>query len=294
MRIGLCFFSRSPSDPYMPTFTSCQPQAKTGRFTAAPDEEMDPAPHKITTVRFACLTYHVLGERSENQYQVSKDGFCNQLGHLKAAGYSVENLDQLEKRLRDHAPFPDRYVVVTLDDGHRSGIYAAEALFSAGCNATFCVVRQKSQHRSGYLREAQIRDLRRSGFSIASHGVTHGRLTQMTRSRCIQELRDSKAWLEDLLGEEVRHFAAPGGYFNARVTQLAFEEGYMLFGTCVEAMNSTDRLTLPAVLNRVNVRSHFPMSTFQSILEGDPLFYWRRRVRGAVLAIPKFLSRGDD
>ncbi len=244
------------------------------------------------TDRFAILTYHIVGDEPKRQYATSGRDFTRQLSYLKAEGYIAENLELLEQRLRGRSPFPSRYVVITLDDGHESSMYAADVLAAMGCGATFCVIRDRSQGREGYIRPADIRELRKGGFSIASHGVSHRRLTRIPRSECLHELWGSKEWLEDLLGGEVRHFAAPGGDFDSRVTELAFRVGYTLFGTCTEDMNRASRLRLPGLLNRINVRAHFSMEDFRSIVEGRRLFYWKRQARAAVLTIPKLCLRG--
>ena len=241
---------------------------------------------------FACLTYHIVGGQREDQYTVSGLMFGAQLAYLREEGYVTESLTQLEERLRGQNPFPARYAVLTLDDGHCSSMHAADMLAASGCGATFCVIRDKSEGGGDYVRPAQIRELRSAGFSIASHGVTHRKLSKLTRPECVRELTDSKTWLEDVLGEEVRHFAAPGGYFNSQTTELAFREGYTLFATCIEDMNCTDRLVLPGVLNRVNVRAHFSMDAFRSIVEGRRPFYWKRRARAVALTIPKLCLQG--
>jgi peptidoglycan/xylan/chitin deacetylase (PgdA/CDA1 family) len=59
--------------------------------------------------------------------------------------------------------------------------------------------------------------LRKRGFSLGSHGTTHRALTFLPSERCLAELTESKAWLEDVIGEEVRYLAAPGGFINSRV-----------------------------------------------------------------------------
>ena len=254
------------------------------------DEQLRSADSRDT---FACLTYHIVGGQPAHQYQISCHAFVSQVRYLNENGYTVESLEHLERRIHSESPFPTRYVTITVDDGHKSSMSIADVLTSFGFSATFCIVRDKSQGHEGYIRPAQIRDLQRAGFSIASHGVTHRKLSKLARPECVRELRDSKLWLEDVLGREVSHFIAPGGYFNSQVTKLAFAEGYSLFGTCTEDMNRPSRLKLRRLLNRVNIRAHFSMDDFRAIIEGHRLFYWRRQARAAVLAIPKVCLHGE-
>jgi hypothetical protein len=81
--------------------------------------------------------------------------------------------------------------------------------------------------------------------------------------------------------------AAPGGFINARVMKSAYECGYALVGTCNEWMNSPATMALPGSVNRVNVRRHSSIETFQHIVEGHPGFYVWRQIRSALLWLPK-------
>ena len=240
--------------------------------------------------RFACLTYHVIGEW-KHQYTVSEKQLRDHLRFLKAEGFVVEGFEQLEARLRSKQEWPDRYAVLTLDDGHESCMRAADLLGEYECQATFFVTRDRSQGKPGFIRVPQIRELRRRGFSLGTHGATHRKLTFLPEESCIEELRGSKQWLEDTLGEQVSYMAAPGGFINARVANLALEHGYVLTGTCHERMNSPRTMVLPGLVNRVNVRRHFSLRHLHDIVYGCFTFYLWRQIRSAALAIPKQLIR---
>jgi len=54
-----------------------------------------------------------------------------------------------------------------------------------------------------------IRQIAQSGHEVASHGFWHRRLTRLTPAELLDELRSSKAALEDASGQEVLGFRAP-------------------------------------------------------------------------------------
>ena len=240
--------------------------------------------------RFACLTYHVFGERG-SQYTLSESQLRAQLAFLKHAGYVVEGFEQLEARLRLGQRVPPRYVIFTVDDGHESSMRAADLLQSHSCRATFFVTRDRSLKRPGFIRPPDIRELRKRGFSLGTHGTTHAGLTFLPDRRCVIEIKQSRQWLEDVIGEEVHYMAAPGGFINSRIINLAYEQGYVLTATCNEWMNSPETMALPCTVNRVNIRRHFSLGTFRHILEGRLGFYAWRRVRALALWVPKRLLR---
>lgn len=148
---------------------------------------------------------------------------------------------------------------------------AAGLLHQYGCQATFFLTRDRCLRKNGYIRDSQIRELWEGGFSLGTHGTTHRALTILPREECVAELAESKEWLEDVIGEEIRYTAAPGGFINRRVMRLVREQGYVLTGTCKEWMNSPTIMTLPDSVNRVNIRRHFGIKAFKSIVEGHKL-----------------------
>ena len=239
-----------------------------------------------TDSTFACLTYHAIGNEF-SQYVVSEDQLRNQLEFLSRESFVVEGFEQLESRIRANSIFPRKYVLLTVDDGHESALRVADLLESCGCNATFFPTRDRALGKPGYLRPEEIRELRRRGFSLGTHGTTHRNLITMSEQGCAAELGGSKKWLEDLTGEEVRYMAAPGGFVSRRVLRLAYGCGYKLVGTCRESVNSLATLNLPGTLNRVNVRRHFSLADYRRIVEKDSGFYLRRRIRSSLLWLPK-------
>jgi peptidoglycan/xylan/chitin deacetylase (PgdA/CDA1 family) len=240
---------------------------------------------------FACLTYHAIGEAG-GQYVITETQFRDQLGVLRSEAYVVEGFEGLELRLRSGHGLPERYAVLTVDDGRVSALSIADLLRKHDCQASFFVIRDRSASKPGYVREKDIRELRRRGFSLGTHGTTHRGLAFLPKAQCLAELAESKRWLEDVIGEEVRYMAAPGGFVSRNVLRLAYEVGYSLIGTCKEWVNSASALKLPGTVNRVNVRRHFSLNDFRRILESDPGFYLRRRLRSALLWLPKqILSR---
>jgi peptidoglycan/xylan/chitin deacetylase (PgdA/CDA1 family) len=240
--------------------------------------------------KFCCLTYHVVGD-GPSQYHVSEPQLRAQLALLVHNVFVMEGFEELECRLNSSGPLPYKYVTITVDDGHESSMRAAEIFEQHGSKATFFLTRDRSRNRLGFIRNQDIRELRSRGFSMGTHGTTHRKLTLLSPQDCAHELAESKHWLEDVLGEEIRYMAAPGGFINERVFRLASECNYVLSATCCESMNSPESMKLPSRVNRVNVRRHFSLRTFHRAVEGDPGFYAWRQLRSAALALPKQLLR---
>lgn len=99
-----------------------------------------------------------------------------------------------------------------------------ECLSAHGAHATFFTL--------GWVAERHpdmVRRIAQEGHEVASHGWWHRRVTRLTAADFREEVRTSKALLEDLTGEPVHGFRAPN-FSVIPGTEWAFdvllEEGY--------------------------------------------------------------------
>jgi hypothetical protein len=116
-----------------------------------------------------------------------------------------------------------RCLAVSADDGHPCDLRAAEMLHALGLAATFYVPARNPGRP--VLGAAQLRDLARA-FELGSHTFTHATLPRLPVPAARAEIRDGKAWLEDVTGRPVQSFCYPRGKFNARVVRLVAEAGF--------------------------------------------------------------------
>jgi peptidoglycan/xylan/chitin deacetylase (PgdA/CDA1 family) len=80
-----------------------------------------------------------------------------------------------------------------------------------------------------FLNEREIREMMDScDIEIASHTLTHVRLTQVGNTLAWHEIADSKRVLESLFGTEVITFVYPYGYMDGRVRNMVRRAGYKL------------------------------------------------------------------
>ena len=83
-----------------------------------------------------------------------------------------------------------------------------------------------------HLTAEQIKALARSGVEFGSHGHRHVDLTGLSDDGLREDLRTSKAILEDMLGTGIESLSYPFGRFNAKVgevsSELGFRRGYTM------------------------------------------------------------------
>jgi peptidoglycan-N-acetylglucosamine deacetylase len=132
--------------------------------------------------------------------------------------------------LRKAAPSGARRVVtLSFDDGHPLDLQVAERLVARGVRATFYVA---CNHPKGFeISVPDLRELRRLGMEIGSHTWTHQLLTRRSRAAVHEELSNSRAVLEDILGEPVTALSYPEGCFSGMIRDVAVECGYRVART---------------------------------------------------------------
>ncbi|MFW5775067.1 MAG: polysaccharide deacetylase family protein [Chitinivibrionales bacterium] len=153
-------------------------------------------------------------------------GFCQKLHQKNIQTVSVSSYMQNNRTNR---------VCITFDDGFDDVYHHAfPVLQRYGMTATVFVVTGFIGKKSTWdtltprmhLGREQIRALYHHGIEIGSHTVTHPDLTFLSDTAVRDELRDSRACLEDIIGAGVRSLSFPFGRWNGRVWAIARECGY--------------------------------------------------------------------
>ncbi len=203
----------------------------------------------LRTVGSVVLTYHKLGPRPRGTrlkgLYVSTALFRRQLRELAAAGFQSAGLDIFTSFASSKSP----RVVITFDDGFvNAGRLAVEPLRETGFQAIQFLVpgligrTNEWEQRQGEVTErlmdaAQIRDWLAAGHEIGAHTLTHPWLTRIPLAEAREEIRGSKAWLEDRFGRRIEHFCYPYGDGNPAVRDLVREAGFATACTTDSGVN---------------------------------------------------------
>jgi peptidoglycan/xylan/chitin deacetylase (PgdA/CDA1 family) len=199
------------------------------------------------------LLYHSIGEGT--QQSLPLDAFERQLD-LLASRFRIVRLDELRDSLRSATP-NDNLVAITFDDGFLDNFETAlPALERYRLPATFFVATgylggrfETSDGALPMMSAEQVKELAVRGYEIGAHTVTHPKLTRVSAETVREEMRASKAFLEDLLEKPVLSFAYPKGDYNVDVRDAAARVGFEIAVTIEEGLipNEPDWLALPRV-----------------------------------------------
>lgn len=155
-----------------------------------------------------------------------------QLDYLKDNGWGTLTMGALAA---SGAP-AGRAVVITFDDGYADNFAAFEMLAERGMRATWFMVSGSIGRAPAWpgdgrpagrlLSGDELRAMQAGGMEIGSHTRSHCRLTETPPENLEDELRGSRADLEDLLGRPVTSFAYPYGGFDERSVEAVRGAGY--------------------------------------------------------------------
>ena len=232
------------------------------------------------------LMYHQVGRfapmRSHRANYCDAGHFAAQMALLARLGCRVLNLDEALACLRGLAPTPPRAVVLTFDDAYDNFVdHALPVLQRHGFPATVYAIsgwlgrpmswsaEEPGRPIPTLMSGSRLREVRAAGITIGSHSATHAKRGELGAERQRAELADSKAALEDVLGEPVRHLCYPFGSFDLGTVRATAVAGYVSATTCLRgAATAADH---PLVLPR------------KAISFGDNLlgYWWKLAMKDA-------------
>lgn len=187
-------------------------------------------------------------------------------------------------------------VTTSWDDGHNLDLKMAELLDRYGVKGTFYVAPEYAGVSEGArLLPSEIRQLDER-YEVGAHSMTHPRLTRLTPRAAGEEIRRSKAWLEDVLQHPVVSFCYPYGDFNQATARTVERAGFR-YARTTKRFSTSMRSRFAA---RTTVHAYRHWSDLLRILRAarfSPSRFWRFYSDWSELAIHLFdeiHSRGGE
>ena len=221
-----------------------------GSIEPAPEPTQVPAP----VVRLVpVLMYHVIADppagTSWPHLYVSRAEFEEQVAWLDQHGFSAVTLSDVWRNWHEGAGLPERPVVLTFDDGHRS--VAREALEILSGRGWPAVLNLKVGNlEPGSFTESDVRRLVAAGWELGAHTITHPDLRTLDGAALEREVAGSRAEIERRFGVPVDFFCYPGGRYDDRVIAAVRRAGFLGATTTIEGLATADE---PFELKRIRV-----------------------------------------
>lgn len=192
--------------------------------------------------RIPVLMYHKIGTPPEGvrntRTWVSEKRFGFQMRLLHRMGFQTISPGDLYEYYQGRRPLNPRDILITFDDGSRTCYTRAFPVMKGlGFVGTVFVVGGELGGKAGWdknptapedvlLSVEELKTLKRDGWEIGSHTLTHARLTEVPIERAAEEIRVSREILEEKLSVIVRTFAYPYGSYAPEHLDLVGKAGY--------------------------------------------------------------------
>ncbi|SNS41243.1 Peptidoglycan/xylan/chitin deacetylase, PgdA/CDA1 family [Anaerovirgula multivorans] len=186
-------------------------------------------PEYIARNHIPVLMYHeinTLPTDGPTGLYVSQDNFIKQLDALKEEGYNTITMDQLYNHWENNVPIPPKPIVLTFDDGYISHYnFSSVELNKRGMTGTFYII--SSMVDVDHIRTSnRLKEMYEEGMEIGSHTVTHIDARYSNNARIAKEYKESKEYLEKVIGSEISHFCYPIGGVTPYAKQTLKDLGY--------------------------------------------------------------------
>jgi peptidoglycan/xylan/chitin deacetylase (PgdA/CDA1 family) len=232
---------------------------------------------ELQEYRTPILVYHRFGENVSDSMTVSVARFESQLKYLRDNHYQIIPLRELvQNRLIGAPALPERAIVITADDGHRS-IYAHMLGLARKYQVpvTLFIYPSAISNADYALTWEQLAALKETGlFDVQSHSYWHPDFKQEKRrlgpgeyDKFVRmQLVKSKQILEAKLGGKVDLLAWPFGIFDDELIGKAAEAGYVA-GFTIEGRHVTPRDPVMA-LPRYLITQAVDLKVFSDLMSG--------------------------
>jgi len=188
--------------------------------------------------------------------------FLTQMEYLYRNSFRTLRIQDLTEGVPDSS---ERSVAITFDDGWANNYSVALPILRRfGFTATIFLV-TGFVGRDRYMNWHELRELNEGGISIQSHTVSHRPLTELTSRQITDELKGSKAIIEDRIGNRVDILSLPHGMMSQQVADCALSTGYR--GICTSEPGFCHCYGRISIFNRINVSDRIDDVVFQKIVE---------------------------
>lgn len=190
---------------------------------------------------YTILTYHTIANYKQvlpAGINISVDDFRSQMNYLFQRRYHVIPLERMVEYIVNKRKPEKNCLSITFDDGYEDHFLNVQPILERyGFPATiFITVKYingcwKSKKAEGgnikALSRDQILEMQKRGLiRFGSHSYSHASLMDIADEKKFFEIKESKSYLEDLLGEDVSFISYPFGVCNEEIKSIVQDAGY--------------------------------------------------------------------
>ncbi len=218
------------------------------------------------------MLYHDID--GKGVYSLTKDTLRIHFRYLKENNIKVIKLSDLIKRLENPAPFNEKVIVISFDDGFFSMYTKLLPMVKEfGYPITLFVYTDNIYTGSAKnITWSKLKKIERAGIDVECHSMSHADLemlsadiSESTRRKLFREIYLSKKILELYLNKTVDYFAFPYGRYNLKLIDFCRYSGYKrVFSTAYRA-NIITRDNY--CLGRGHIKNNYSLDFIKEIID---------------------------
>ncbi|QKF91319.1 polysaccharide deacetylase family protein [Campylobacter sp. CCUG 57310] len=172
------------------------------------------------------FNYHRFNDPRHPSTNISNENLREQFEFFKNNGYEVVPLSKLVNALKNDEEIPDKWVVLTVDDGYKSFYENGLPIFiEYGYPFALMVYVEASAKKYGdFMTFEQIKEAAKYG-EIGYHSYGHLHMIGLSDDRLKHDFEDGIRIFEKHMGYKPKYFAYPYGEYNDKIRNLSVEYG---------------------------------------------------------------------
>lgn len=212
------------------------------------------------------LYYHRFALQVNDAMTIQNSAFAKQFEWLKENGYTVISLETAVEYLKGKIKtIPDKPVVITVDDGHKS-VYTVMAplVKKYGIPVTLFIYPSAISNAKYAMTWEQLWELEATMlFRVESHTYWHPHFKEEKKKLSADEyarfvnkqLMVSKQVLEKKMGHEIKYLAWPFGIYDDELETKAAQAGYDA-ALSIDSRHATSKDSMMAIPRYMIVSKH--------------------------------------
>lgn len=172
------------------------------------------------------FNYHRFDDPRHPSTNISAENLREQFEFFKNNGYEVVPLSKLVNALKKSEEIPDKWIVLTVDDGYKSFYENGLPIFiEYGYPFALMVYVEASAKKYGdFMTFEQIKEVEKHG-EIGYHSYGHLHMVGLSNDRLRHDFEDGIRIFEKHMGYKPKYFAYPYGEYNDKVRNMSVEYG---------------------------------------------------------------------
>lgn len=118
--------------------------------------------------------------------------------------------------------YKDLIVTTSWDDGQRTDVKLAKLLTKYGIKGTYYITKSYRD----ILEKQDVVEIDQE-HEIGAHTLNHMDLTEVSISEAKREIEGSKAYIEELIGHDIKMFCYPKGRYHKEIKKIVKDAGFI-------------------------------------------------------------------